>query len=146
MILHILLALLQVFTGATYRGDFHGAAYRSGAARAQQQLQPGLCETISSPETGSVISIIPCGAVIVASGIVGVPPGANGVIVVQPAVTQSNRIFLQLDTSLGPALSVTCDQGISVPLVTSRTPGVGFTLSLSGPPVEEGCFSYFITS
>lgn len=70
---------------------------------------------------------------------------ATSVTVNTTAVTVSSEILVTEDQSLGTALSVTCNTGITQPVVTARVAGTSFTVSISaGLATNPVCFSYLL--
>lgn len=96
------------------------------------------CLSAASP---SVCAAAPAGSVAVAAG--------SGTLVVNTtAVTANSQIFIQSDSSLGTRLSVTCNvtASVLVPSVTARTAGTSFTITVTAPAVNPGCYSYEIVN
>ena len=91
-----------------------------------------------------------CGSA--AAGGVAVPAGSNSTLVVDTsAVTSTSQIMLQEDETIGTALSVTCNTTLAStavePVVTARTGGVSFTITLSGTTsVNPVCLSYVVVN
>lgn len=80
------------------------------------------------------------------AGAVAFSHGAISISVFTTAVTSQSQIFLQEDSTLGPALGVTCNTtpGRSF-LVTNRTPGFSFEVTANSPPTGAPvCLSYHI--
>jgi hypothetical protein len=72
---------------------------------------------------------------------------ATSVVVSTTAVTANSEIFVEYDSSLGTALSVTCNATIpSTYAVTARTAGTSFTLTTTANVANPGCFSYHIVN
>lgn len=72
---------------------------------------------------------------------------ATTVVVSTTAVTANSEIFIEYDSSLSTALSVTCNAAIpSAYAVTARTGGTSFTLSTTANVANPGCFSYHIVN
>src|SRR5581483_6582482 len=71
-------------------------------------------------------------------------------VVSTTAVTANSIIQIQPDSSLGTALSVTCntsmDTGLTAPRVSARTAGTSFTISLGTFSTNPECFSYIIVN
>jgi hypothetical protein len=86
-----------------------------------------------------------CGSA--AAGRVVVDAGATTVVVSTTAVTANSEIFVQYDSSLGTALSVTCNTTVALPSVTARTAATSFTLTVPvAPAVNPACYSYRIVN
>ncbi len=80
-------------------------------------------------------------------GLFTVAASSTTVTVNNSAVTATSPIAVQEDSSLGTALSVTCNTNQFVWMVTARVPGTSFTLTLTGAPsTNPACFSYIIGS
>jgi parallel beta-helix repeat protein len=80
-----------------------------------------------------------------ASGRVVVAAAATTVVVNTTAVTANSEIQLTFDSSLGTALSVTCNTTPVQPTVSARTAGTSFTITVpSAPTTNPACFSYSI--
>jgi hypothetical protein len=64
------------------------------------------------------------------------------------AVTANSVIQIQPDSSLGTALSVTCnttaDSGLTAPRVSARAAGTSFTITLGTFTTNPECFSYIV--
>jgi hypothetical protein len=78
-------------------------------------------------------------------GLFTVAASSTSVTVNNSAVTATSPILVQEDSSLGSALSVTCNTNQFSWMVTARSVGVSFTLTLSSTPSgNPACFSYVI--
>lgn len=67
------------------------------------------------------------------------------VVVDTSAVTATSQIVLTFDSSLGSALSATCNTAINQPTVSARTPGTSFTITMSGSiTTNPDCLSYIV--
>ena len=81
-----------------------------------------------------------------------VPTGTNVALTVNTtAVTANSQIFVQQDDTLGTKLTVTCNNTLSSlivePVVTARSAGTSFTVTISGTTVTNPvCLSYFIVN
>ena len=84
------------------------------------------------------------------AGSVVVDAADTNTVVSTTAVTANSQIFLQVDSSLGTRLSVTCntqDPGTFDARVTARTAATSFTITLdAGPTTNPLCLSYFIVN
>jgi hypothetical protein len=91
-----------------------------------------------------------CGSA--AAGSVAVPTGTNSTLVVNTtAVTANSQIFVQSDDTLGTKLGITCNSTLASlivePVVTARTGGTSFTITISGTTTTNPvCLSYFIVN
>jgi hypothetical protein len=89
-----------------------------------------------------------CGSA--AAGAFTVAAATTSIVVNTTAVTANSDIEIQPDTSLGTRLSVTCNSTLASiigPIVTARTPGTSFTVSITGTLVTNpACYSYTITN
>lgn len=69
-------------------------------------------------------------------------------VVDSTAVTANSVIQIQPDSSLGAALSVTCnttaDSGLTAPRISARSAGTSFTIALGTFTTNPECFSYLI--
>ncbi len=88
-----------------------------------------------------------CGSA--AAGSFVIDAAATSVTVSTTAVTANSQIFVQEDSSLGTRLGVTCNtQSILVlgpPVITARTAGTSFTISIViGPTTNPACYSYHV--
>lgn len=107
-----------------------------GTNASGQIVAPVRCASNASPAA--------CGADTV--GFVAVPAAvAPATLVVQTtAVTATSVIQLTFDSSLGTALSVTCNTTLSQPTVSARTPGTSFTITMGTIAANPACISYTI--
>jgi hypothetical protein len=86
------------------------------------------------------------------AGFVAVPTGSSPTLVVDTtAVDANSQIFLQNDSSLGTALSITCNSTaatLAVPAyVSARSTGTSFTITYSGTiSTNDLCISYNIVN
>lgn len=91
-----------------------------------------------------------CGSA--AAGSVAVPAGTNSTLQVNTtAVTANSQILVQSDETLGTKLSVTCNSTlaslITEPVVSARSGGASFTITISGTTTTNPvCLSYFIVN
>src|SRR5580692_9866133 len=90
----------------------------AGAAIAQKPVT-GNCASSASPAV--------CASA--ASGFVVVAASATTVTVNTSVVTAKSQIHLTFDSSLGSALSVTCNTAIIQPTVSARVAGTSFTVT-----------------
>src|ERR1700677_1326494 len=87
-----------------------------------------------------------------ASGSVAVPAGTNATLQVNTtAVTANSVILLQSDETLGTKLTVTCNTTLASvivePVVTTRTGGSSFTITISGATTTNPvCLNYLIVN
>jgi hypothetical protein len=88
------------------------------------------------------------GATASPSGSVSIAAAATTVVVSTTKVTANSQIFIQEDSSLGSALSVTCNTTISrTYAVTARTAGTSFTISSSvAPSANPACLNYWVVN
>ena len=86
-----------------------------------------------------------CGSA--SAGSVVIDAGSTSVVVSTSAVTANSQIIPVFDSSLGTRLSVTCNTTIALPVITARTAGTSFTISVSVAPVTNpGCFSFIVVN
>lgn len=97
---------------------------------------PTNCASAASPAV--------CGSA--AAGHFVIPAGATTVTVNTTAVTANSEILINEDQSLGAALSVTCNTGISsVPAVSARVAGTSFSVVISASlATNPVCYDYSI--
>lgn len=83
-----------------------------------------------------------------AAGRVSIAASATTVTVATTAVTASSEIFIQEDSTLGTALSVTCNTTTGrTYTVTTRTGGTSFVITSSAAPsTNPACLSYHIVN
>ncbi len=82
-----------------------------------------------------------------AAGAVTVAAAATTVVVNTTAVTASSRIHVIQDDSLGTELSVTCYTAAqTAPRVSAKTAGVSFTITVTAPITNPGCYTYTIVN
>lgn len=86
-----------------------------------------------------------CGSA--ASGFVVVAAAGTTVEVDTTAVTANSAISVQEDSTLGTALSVTCNAtpATAPPTVSARTAASKFTITTTTPTTNPRCFTYHIT-
>lgn len=122
-----------VTTGATDVANFNGA----GAVTVPAYLTATNC----ADSAGAAA----CGSA--AAGRFVADAAATTVVVSTTAVTANSEIFIEYDSSLSAALSVTCNATIpSAYAVTARTAGASFTLSTTANIANPGCFSYHVVN
>jgi len=111
-------------------GIFNGAGYATATN----------CSSAASPAV--------CGSA--AAGAFVIAAATTSVVVNTTAVTANSDIEIQPDTSLGTRLTVTCNTTLASiigPIVTARSAGVSFTVSITGTLVTNpACYSYTITN
>lgn len=122
-----------------------GTATFSGRMSAPTYSAVNKCTATGTAANPSVVS---CSAA--AAGIFSCATNAStGTCVIDTtAITANSTVLVQPDSSLGSALSVTCnttaDTGLTAPRVGARTSGTSFTLELGTFSSNPVCFSYFI--
>ncbi len=108
-------------------GPFNGTLYQTSTN----------CSSSAAP---AVCAAAPAGSVVVAAA-------ATTVTVNTTAVTANSQILLTVDSSLGTKLSVTCNTTYQTPMVTARTAGTSFVITVGGAPVTNPlCLSYSIVN
>ncbi len=145
--------------GCTY-AEMIGHAAIVGAVAHAAEIGPGTNSTantaafegkIFADNTGklyesqciSAASPAVCGAN--STGFVVVAASATTVVVDSTSVTANSTIQLTFDSSLGTALSVTCNTTPVQGTVSARTAGTSFTITVpSAPTTNPACFSYQI--
>jgi hypothetical protein len=82
------------------------------------------------------------------AGAFTIAAGATSVTVNTTAVTINSEIEIQPDSSLGTRLGVTCNTSLATvigPVITARTAGTSFTVSITGTLVANpACYTYSI--
>lgn len=83
-----------------------------------------------------------------AAGRISIAAAATTVTVATTAVTANSEIVIQEDSTLGTALSVTCNTSIArTYAITTRTAGTSFVITASAAPVTNpACLSYKIVN
>lgn len=103
------------------------------------------CAAVGS---GANPSLVACSAA--AAGLFSCATNASAgtCVVSTTAVTASSAIQVQPDSSLGTALSVTCnttaDSGLTAPRVSARSAGTSFTITMGTFTSNPECFSYLV--
>ena len=93
-------------------------------------------------------SLVACSAA--PAGLFSCATNASGAtcVISTTAVTASSVIQIQPDSSLGTALSVTCnttaDSALTAPRVSARSAGTSFTITLGTFTTNPECFSYLV--
>lgn len=128
----------------TYQSDRWVEKSRGGSAIVAATAAAVATTTNCSDSAGAAA----CGAA--PAGSVVVDAAATETVVSTTAVTANSQIFLQVDSSLGTRLSVTCnteDPDTFDARVTARTAATSFTITLdAGPTTNPLCLSYFIVN
>jgi len=100
----------------------------------------------SASNCSSSTSPAVCGSA--SAGSVAIEPQSNTLTVNTTAVTANSQILLTVDSSLSGKLGLTC--GVTAPsttpIVTARTPGIGFTITAVGQFSRPICLSYAIVN
>lgn len=114
------------------------AAGSGGSLKLQKTLTSTACASSASP---AVCSSAAAGFVVVAAS-------ATTVVVDTTAVTANSQVFVQEDSSLGTALSVTCNTtpATAPPTISARTGGTSFTITTTAPTTNPRCFSYYLVN
>lgn len=120
----------------TGTGSISGAGSVSSAA----YLTATNCASSASP---AVCAAAPAGAFVIAAA-------TTSVVVNTTKVTANSEIEITPDLSLSSRLSVTCNTTIATiinPIVTARSAGVSFTVTIPGTLVTNpACYTYSITN
>jgi fibronectin-binding autotransporter adhesin len=120
----------------------HGGAADAAAVHAKAYDTASNCSSSASPAV--------CGSA--TAGSVAVPTGTNATLVVNTtSVTANSQIFVQSDDTLGTKLGITCNSTLASlivePVVSARTGGTSFTITISGTTTTNPvCLSYFIVN
>lgn len=150
-------------------GDIRGTDYKSSdgsAGTTGNGFKNGLCVTASGACPGGAVApntpasfstystttncadsagAAACGSA--AAGRFVADAAATSVVVSTTAVTANSEVFIEYDSSLSAALSVTCNATIpSAYAVTARTAGTSFTLTTTANIANPGCFSYHVVN
>jgi hypothetical protein len=81
------------------------------------------------------------------AGRVVIAAGATSVVVDTSAVTANSEIDIYEDSSLGAALSVTCNTNLINTMVTARTASTSFTITAGSSPVTNpACYTYLVVN
>ena len=76
-----------------------------------------------------------------------IPAGSSSNVVDVALLSASSQIIVTEDSSLGTLLSVTCNTTYQQPMVTARSAGVSFTVSVSSNfTTNPGCYSYWFVN
>jgi hypothetical protein len=127
-----------------YQGNFMAAGLYSGNGSSPPGLITlgGACASAASPAV--------CGAA--SAGFVAIPTGTNPTLVVDTTnIATTSKIFLTPDSTLGTALSVTCNSTLATlaggTAITARTAGTSFTISFNGTvSTNPVCLSYLLVN
>lgn len=107
-----------------------------------------LTSTLYATTTNCASSASPavCGSA--ASGAFTIAAATTSIVVNTTAVTANSEIEIQPDSSLGTRLSVTCNTSLATligPVVTARTPGTSFTVTITGTLITNpACYTYSV--
>lgn len=86
-----------------------------------------------------------CGSA--AAGSFVIDATTTSTVVSTTAVTANSQIFLQYDSSLGTRLGITCNVTVALPVVTARTAGTSFTVTVPVAPITNpACYNYHIVN
>ena len=117
--------------------DAQGNAVFPGSLSSSSVHTAGNCNSSASPALCASAS----------AGHVVIPAGASSVVVNTTAVTSGSEILITFDTSLGSALSLSCNTNPQQPYVVARMPAANFTFSVPERFIANpGCFSYQIVN
>ena len=93
-------------------------------------------------------SLVTCGAALAGLFSCATNASAATCVISTTAVTANSVIEIESDSSLGPALSVTCnttaDSALTAPRVSARSAGTSFTIALGTFTTNPECFSYLV--
>jgi hypothetical protein len=122
---------------------------RSGTSYTESLSPEPVMNTIYQPSTNTssncsaFTSPAACGSA--SAGSVAMTPGLTTLVVNTSAVTADSQILLTVDSSLSSKLGLTCaSNAFEIPSVTARTPGQGFTITLSSAPNRTSCLNFLI--
>lgn len=130
----------NIITGYTTASNLSATAHPDS----RQYNNPGIVDII--PNCSSAASPAVCGNK--PSGSVVVADAATTVVVNTTAVTANSQILLTPDQSLGTKLGVTCNTTYTTAVVSARTAGTSFTITISADPAGANpvCLSYQIVN
>jgi hypothetical protein len=147
-------------TGDIITGDAQGGIKDSGTLLSSlaPKASPTFTGTVTLPAAtatsigsatncASAASPAACGSAI--AGRVVIAAAATTVVVDTTAVTANSEIFVQEDTTLGTALSVTCNTAnvTPTPYISARTANTSFTITETGSvSTNPLCLTYFIVN
>lgn len=121
----------SVMNGTT--GDWNN----NGKVSALQFQTASNCNSSASPAV--------CGSA--SAGSVTIAAAATSKVVNTTAVTANSQIILTPDSSLGTRLGVTCNTTVNAVEVTSRSPGVSFTIGATAAPITNPkCISFWLVN
>jgi hypothetical protein len=158
--------LLRIFTGAGgnkpclrlyYTGDNSYDLCAEGGATFKFQAGAGGAGPFrvqsdwfsTTTNCADSVGAAACGTA--SAGAFVIDAATTSTVVSTTAVTANSQIFVNEDSSLGTRLGITCNTQsilvIGTPVVTARTAGASFTVSIIvGPSATPACFNYWIVN
>lgn len=120
----------------------------SGAGNATVLANMGAASFSTATNCASSASPAVCGSA--SAGAFTIAATTTSIVVNTSAVTANSEIEITPDSSLGTRLSVTCNTSLATvigPVVTARSAGTSFTVSITGTLVTNpACYTYSITN
>lgn len=114
-----------------------GAGSTAGNTNGSIQVKSYLTDTNCTDSAGAAA----CGSA--SAGSVVIDAGSTSVVVSTTSVTANSQITPVFDSSLGTRLGVTCNTTAALPVITARTAGTSFTITVAVAPITNpACFSY----
>ncbi len=111
----------EPLVNGTALNSMNGNSLNAAVLKVGREQSIGQCVSTAVPE--------PCQALIQGMGVIAV--NATSVTVDTTAVTGVSGISPQFDSSLGSALSVTCNTSFQQPFISARSSGTSFTVSVA---------------
>lgn len=143
---NIALVLSGVDSSGVLKNNITLPGNNAGATFAGAITSPSYSTTTNCSDSAGAAA---CGSA--AAGSFVIDAAATSVVVSTTAVTANSQIIVQEDSSLGTRLSVTCNTQsvllLGPPVVTARTAGTSFTVSIVvGPTTNPACYNYKIVN
>jgi len=136
---------------ASFSGTAGALLADSGVSASSGTLTATLYATATkcaAAGTGANPSLVACSAAPAGFFSCATNASTGTCVVSTTAVTANSVIQVQPDSTLGTALSVTCnttaDSGLTAPRVSARSAGTSFTITLGTFTTNPECFSYII--
>ena len=147
----------QQLTGIRYGNgtgaDTAATGAQLSAALGSTAIAPatlGTATNCAANGTAANPSVVSCSAAPVGRFSCATNASTGTCVVDTTAVTANSVIQIQPDSTLGTALSVTCnttaDSGVTVPRVSARNPLVSFTITLGTFTTNPECFTYIVVN
>lgn len=136
--------------GAGVASTFIGTNYYVNCGTPFTDAGTGTIQANTNTNCSSSASPAVCGSA--AAGSVAIPTGTNATLTVNTtAVTANSSIIVQSDDTLGTKLGITCNSTLASlivePVVSARSAGVSFQITISGTTTTNAvCVSYYIVN